>query len=206
MSDNILEGVNTYYTNKLIRNGATPAGVDWNSTSSQELRFDILSGVISADKPFSILDYGCGFGSMYGYLKKKISQDFTFTGVDLSAEMISEAKKIYKSDLKVCWFTKLPEKYKADFVIASGIFNVKFADDEEWLKYIIDTLHQLDKVSVKGFSFNALTKYSDAEFMKSNLFYADPAYLFDYCKVNFSKYVQLRHDYPLYEFSIIVRK
>jgi hypothetical protein len=51
-----------------------------------------------------------------------------------------------------------------------------------------------------------LTKYSDKEYMKEYLYYADPLYLFDYCKKHFSKNVALLHDYNLYEFSIIVRK
>ena len=64
----------------------------------------------------------------------------------------------------------------------------------------------MDETSSRGFSFNCLTKYSDAEKMMDNLFYADPCDLFDYCKWNFSKQVALLHDYGLYEFTIIVRK
>jgi len=51
-----------------------------------------------------------------------------------------------------------------------------------------------------------LTKYSDREYMKEYLYYADPLFIFDYCKRNFSKKVALIHDYELYEFTILVRK
>jgi hypothetical protein len=60
--------------------------------------------------------------------------------------------------------------------------------------------------SRKGFAFNVLTKYSDRQHMKKHLYYADPAFLFDYCKKNFSKYVAVRHDYPLFEFTVHVKK
>jgi hypothetical protein len=57
-----------------------------------------------------------------------------------------------------------------------------------------------------GFAFNHLSSYSDKEYMQSYLYYADPLFLFDYCKKNFSKNVALIHDYGQYDFTIIVRK
>ncbi len=59
---------------------------------------------------------------------------------------------------------------------------------------------------LKAFLFNMLTKYSEKEYMRDNLYYADPLFIFDYCKRNFSKQVALLHDYGLYEFTILVKK
>jgi hypothetical protein len=42
--------------------------------------------------------------------------------------------------------------------------------------------------------------------MRADLYYADPAQVFDYCKRRFSPNVALLHDYGLYEFTILVRK
>jgi hypothetical protein len=64
----------------------------------------------------------------------------------------------------------------------------------------------MSKLSIRGFSFNVLTKYIDHEFMRPHLYYADPCYLFDYCKRNFGSGVALLHDYDLNDFTIIVRK
>jgi hypothetical protein len=50
-----------------------------------------------------------------------------------------------------------------------------------------------------------LSLYSDPERRRPDLFYADPLFLFDYCKTRFSKAVALLHDYPLYEFTVLVR-
>ena len=74
MNDRILKEVNNYYSQKIIKNGATPQGVDWNSIESQELRFEVLSKVITDVANFSVLDYGCGFGSMYDYFKSAIEK------------------------------------------------------------------------------------------------------------------------------------
>jgi len=38
------------------------------------------------------------------------------------------------------------------------------------------------------------------------LYYADPIFLFEHCRRTFSRFVSLIHDYPLYEFTILVRK
>jgi hypothetical protein len=42
--------------------------------------------------------------------------------------------------------------------------------------------------------------------MKDYLYYADPMKLFDHCKKKYSKKVAILHDYPLYEFTLLVRK
>jgi SAM-dependent methyltransferase len=205
MSHNkILTDINEYYSQKLREHGTTPKGVDWNGIESQELRFKTLLNIVNSNTDsFSVLDYGCGFGSMYEFMKKKFSH-FSYTGFDISEEMIRAASKLY-SDSK--WISTAPEIKTYDYVIASGIFNVRLSNiDSDWHKYIIDTITYMNQISTKGFSFNVLTSYSDKEFMRDYLYYANPLDLFDYCKKNFSKQVALLHDYNLYEFTLLIRK
>jgi hypothetical protein len=73
---------------------------------------------------------------------------------------------------------------------------------------ILQTLQQMNRLAIKGFSFDMLTGYSDAERMaqRPDLFYADPLFFFDLCKRNFSRNVALLHDYGLYDFTLLVRK
>jgi len=71
---------------------------------------------------------------------------------------------------------------------------------------MLKTVRELNAISRLGFSFNALTSYSDVEYRRADLYYADPLFWFDYCKRNISKRVSLLHDYPEYDFTIIVRK
>jgi cyclopropane fatty-acyl-phospholipid synthase-like methyltransferase len=200
----ILEQVNNYYTQKIIAHGATPQGVDWNGEDSQNLRFAILSKIIGNDSNAEILDYGCGYGGMFEFYEKN-NFNIQYSSFDVSEKMIESAIQKFGTS-KADWFFTPPAK-SYDYIIASGIFNVKLSSTEdEWKNYIEETLKAIDKISTKGFSFNLLTSYSDKEYMKDYLFYADPTWLFDFCKKNFSKHVALLHDYPLYEFSILVRK
>src|SRR2546421_545883 len=68
--DKIIESVNQYYSDKIKTHGATPQGVDWNGAESQELRFkNLLKIVLSPEEKFSILDYGCGYGAMFEYMR-----------------------------------------------------------------------------------------------------------------------------------------
>lgn len=206
MEPKIIDIVNQYYTEKIITHGATPAGVDWNSKDSQELRFNQLLKLIDKEPGyFTVLDYGCGYGSLYQYMKDRYDS-FSFTGYDISKEMLLEAEKINIAK-NVSWINGLRAEDKFDYVIASGIFNVRQNfNDTEWLAYILESLNVINNSSVKGFSVNFLTSYSDPEFMKDYLYYASPLYLFDYCKKTFSKNVSILHDYPLYEFTLIIRK
>jgi hypothetical protein len=93
----------------------------------------------------------------------------------------------------------------ADYSVASGIFSVSLdIDKEQWRAYLVDTIEQMWELSTAGMSFNCLTTYSD--YMRPDLYYADPCFVFDYCKKHFSKHVALLHDYELYEFTILVRR
>src|SRR5437016_1604990 len=139
MSDKILNAVNAYYTDKIKEHGVTPRGVDWNSTESQELRFGQLCKVIDGESNFSVLDYGCGYGAMLGYMERQY-KDLRYTGFDISEEMIKNAIATHAANNNADWTTKLGESRGYDYTIASGIFNVreKFSD-EEWQQYITDT-------------------------------------------------------------------
>jgi SAM-dependent methyltransferase len=194
--------ISDYYSNKINTHGKTSKGVDWNDKSSHFLRFEQLDIFFKNKKSFSILDYGCGYGSLIEYLESN-KYNFEYIGYDISYEMIRQAKLGFPNYK----FTNKIEKRTFDFVVANGIFNVKLDfESEKWEQYIFSTINQLNKLSEKGFSFNVLSSYSDKHMMSKDLFYANPLDFFDYCKRNFSKNVSLIHDYGLYEFTILVKK
>jgi SAM-dependent methyltransferase len=201
----ILEEVNRYYTERLEVHGATARGVDWNSIESQRLRFAQLLRICE-DSEFSINDFGCGYGALADYLKEN-AYSFRYRGFDISSRMIEKARELHAEMSEACFVNEKSAVMPADYTVASGVFNVRLQTPvTEWEEYLLQTLATLNDLSTKGFAFNALTKYSDPEFMRPDLYYADPLFLFDYCKTKFSRFVSLVHDYPLYEFTILVRK
>ncbi len=202
---NILHDVAAYYGERLRRFGTTPAGVDWRDATSQETRFDQLLRVV-AQPDASLVDLGCGYGALLGHMR---ARGFTgaYRGVDIAPEMITAATTQYGSGSQAAFELGAAPALPADYAVASGIFNVRLGISEaDWRGYVDTTIAVLDRAGTRGFAFNCLTSYSDADRMRPDLYYADPCAYFDMCKRRFSRQVALLHDYGLYEFTLIVRK
>lgn len=203
-ADKLAEVV-SYFNSKLEKHGVNAKGLDYNSAEAQEIRFEQLCKVINLAEPFSVNDYGCGYGSLADYLKK-FEYTFSYTGFDISQAMIDAAKTRPGADPDWKFTTKLAELSPADYTIACGVFNLRInTPEEQWLAYVLESIENIAQLSSKGFSFNMLTKYSDKDKMRDDLFYGDPALFFNHCKRNYSRNVALLHDYELYDFTIVVR-
>lgn len=195
-----------HYESLLEQHGAVAPGVGWNSDFAQTERFAQLCEILPAeDAPISVLDFGCGFGSLAGFLAASRRQ-FTYVGYDASPAMIARARG-QVSDSRVRFESDWERVPSCDYVIASGVFNVRGDwSDSRWWEYIQDTLRTIHDRAHTAWSANFLTSYSDRELMRPELYYADPLAVFDWCKRHLSRFVALHHDYPLYDFTILIRK
>jgi len=235
MPDRFEASAAEYYTGKLLQHGPTPAGVDWNSAESQDLRFEQLMKISSGANDFSLLDFGCGYGALLTFLKsggicrafEEIAQNgprprrtlravglsdgaarglCAYWGYDAAPAMLAKARDLHQSDQGCHFVGRLEEVPPVDYSVASGVFNVKQgANAEEWRCYVLETLCRMAALSRRGFAFNLLTSYSEPDRMRESLYYADPCFFFDYCKTRISRHVALLHDYGLYEFTMLVR-
>jgi SAM-dependent methyltransferase len=199
----ILDRVARYYGDKVRAHGPTAAGADWKSDEQQALRFDQLLKVRDREPPYSLNDYGCGYGALVDTL---VTQGLAcdYRGFDICPEMIAEARRLYADAPQCRFFDDEQLLPPADYTVASGIFNVKGdAPHEQWTSYLHDTVSRIAARSRRGFAFNVLTKHVD--FRRDDLYYADPGALLDHCVNRFSRRVSLLHDYGLYEFTLIVR-
>lgn len=203
-----LNQVSQYFSGKLLAYGPTAKGVDYNSKEVQEIRFEQLVRLFNITQPFSIIDFGCGYGAMFDFFNQQ-NLTFQYYGFDMNDKMILAGRGIHPNSPN-CFFTALENEIPtADYLAAGSIFNIKLeAPYEDWREYSLQTLQKMNLLCTKAFSFNMLTSYSDPERMKQrpDLFYADPCFYFDYCKRNFSRNVALLHDYELFDFTITVRK
>jgi SAM-dependent methyltransferase len=205
MPDSFEVSAAKYYSDKLLQHGPTPAGVDWNSTESQDLRFEQLMKISSDLRDFSLLDLGCGYGALLTFLQKRAIHP-SYWGYDVAKAMVAKARELHQAENRLNFVNQLNEVPQVDYTVASGVFNVKqAASATEWRAYILETLGQIAALSKRGFAFNLLTSYSDADRMREDLYYGDPCFFFDFCKTRISRHVALLHDYGLYEFTILVR-
>ncbi len=199
----ILHTVGRYYTEKVREHGATPRGVDWRDAAGQEKRFDQLLRDVDTGQPFTIAEVGCGYGALAGYLRRR-KASFSYTGYDLSPAMVESARAA-QADVAEAAFHVGALAAPADYVVASGIFNVRFLfDDAVWLDYVLITIDAMVGHAKRGASFNVLTSFSDADRKEGRLWYPDPGELLRLCLSRYGRRVALYHDYGMYEFTISI--
>lgn len=197
-----LTQITRLYENSLEKHGVKPLAVGWRDEASHQLRFDKLASLIEGVDAVSINDLGCGYGAFYEYLVGKGVNVSLFRGYDISEKMLEEARARIRDGefLNDRFLNKI-----ADYSFASGIFNVRLQEREEvWRIHVERTLDNLFECSTQGFAFNILSTYVD--YREPHLFYGDPLYFFDLCKRRYSRRISLLHDYPLFEWTMLVRR
>ncbi len=213
MNDVPLDGLKHYFTTKLEQHGANARGVDWGSEERQQLCFRQLMRICenpvigTRARGFSLLDYGCGYGALAGYLRREEYEINSYLGYDMTPAMVEHASA-EGAALGLAEFTADESRVRAaDYVIASGLLALKLeVPIKAWEQHVEQLLEKLWTFSKVGLAFNSLTRYSDPERMRPDLYYADPGFLFDFCKRRFSRNVALLHDYGAYEFTMLVRR
>ena len=75
-------------------------------------------------------------------------RSFTYTGYDVSAEMVEEARGATRTRRERGSRATPAELEQADFTVASGVFNVKQdAHDDAWSAYVLETIAELARLS-----------------------------------------------------------
>jgi len=192
------------YERRYNQYGISPLTLGWKDRKSQWLRFKILYevGIKEGD---SILDVGCGFGDFLLYLKEQGIKNIKYEGWDIVPSLIKEAERMHKGSENVVFklrsiFQGPFQEEKFDWVVASGILNARIKNNIGKMKRLINIMLRMSR---KGISINMLTNYVD--FMRDDLFYYSPEEMFAFGK-SIVKRVSLRHDYPLYEFTLYLYK
>jgi SAM-dependent methyltransferase len=202
---NLLSQVADYYSRRLEEYGTTPRGVDWNGSESQDLRFEQLERLFDGRQDFSLADIGCGYGALLDHLGTR-GVHCDYVGTDVSSNMIAAARNRHQGHPHAQFIEGVRPIESVDYVIASGIFNVRGdIDDDTWRAYFHATLDDMHADSQDGYAFNCLSARSDPDRMRADLYYADPAATLAYC-LRHSRHVALLHDYGLYEFTVLVRR
>ncbi len=205
--EKIFSKISNYYDKRILKYKGSTKSVGQKNIKTLEKRLSILLDVGDLKKS-KILDFGCGTGYLYEYLKKKINFKGEYVGYDISNEMVNFAKKKYKKarfEKKDIFKDKITEKF--DYVIINGTFNYKFDNNFKWIE---KTLITLLKKTNKGIAFNNLSSYVD--YKDKILYYEIPEKIFNFCKTKLSPLVTIRHDYQIknnkvpYEFTTYIYK
>lgn len=178
--------------------GDSPSAVHWPKGRQYD-RYSALTKNIE-EQTFSILDFGCGLGHLIPFLESKF-KNVNYVGVDIVDEFINFNRSKYS---KASFFS-LEEFIKTDlmfdYCVASGVFNIKYFEDEA---------RHLEKVKeILQLLFQRCTRYVAVDFMtdlvdfrQSNTFHASPTNMFDLLVSEFSRRVVIDHSYLPYEFCL----
>ncbi|MBN9562240.1 MAG: class I SAM-dependent methyltransferase [Alphaproteobacteria bacterium] len=199
--------ITRYYTAKILRHGATPRGVDWTCTATQELRFVQLLRICGGSSRFSLNDIGCGYGAVLAYFDRwERTATVDYLGLDLSATMIRHARRLWGERAHTRFVVGTTSPRAADYAIASGLFNVRLHEaPDRWTAFIARTLADMAATSRRGFAANFMAPKDRAEDDTAELYRSVPAPWIEYCERVLGGSVELVAGYGLREFTLLVR-
>jgi SAM-dependent methyltransferase len=189
-----------YHDGRLAEFGTDVCAV-WNGVQAQEQRFRVLTEIGDLNR-CAILDVGCGLGDLYGYLQ---GQGYTvdYLGMDINPQMVEFARIKYPAaEFRVMDLIAGSANLSFDYVLASGIFFFPFLNRSRWDKYVITMLEKMFSLSKEGCATNFLSTISE----KPDGFsiYSDPWHILKLIQKTISKWVTIRHDYRLNDFTLYI--
>ena len=185
------------YSDRLKEFGVSAKTLGWDK-ERHFLRYHVLLSEWELNGN-TILDFGCGFGYMYSYIKEKAIK-LNYNGVDINPDLINEGKALYPEvEFYAIDFLKEGSQ-KYDYIFSSGVHNFKLEDNWEFIERTFNKFCQSAK---KGFALNFISDNVDSEYKKEHLYYTNPAQVLELA-YKYSRRVVLRNDYMPFEFSVFV--
>ena len=157
-----------------------------------------------------VLDVGCGLGHLLEYVREQGIEIASYTGLDLSPEMIKECKSHFEGRSDVGFlegdFMTYPFVLRYDVVAASGLLSHRIENDAHPLKTIQEKMAMLYDLCEDVAAMNFLSTYtSHAEKDEITFQYFHPL---DILKIalDITPYVELKQSYLPNDFTVLLFK
>lgn len=203
------------YNERLKEFGYDPKSLGWGTggIDRQFVRFKHLLEIekFASHQAISLLDIGCGFGDCYKFIKQN-NLKIKYTGVDINNSLIDVASQKHPEGIFFCgdilekdFYDLISNKSqkKYDIVIASGIFNYKLGNENQY-DYICGMLESMFSLSRLGVAADFLT--DDVDFEHEGAFHTSIQILYSLSRKNITKKSIFRNDYLDYEFILYLLK
>lgn len=198
MNEEEKKRINERYNKRIAVHGNNIKALASGTEERRKMRFDVLTE-IGIEKNSSVLDLGCGYGDYYQYLQQN---QFlcNYTGIDINENLINFARNRFpETNFKVLDIqNENPGDF--DFVVSTSCFNLQLSGESNY-NFIEDIFRKCYAVAKKGVAIDFLSSYVDFKGNPEEAFYYEPERVFKIAK-SITKRVDLRHDYPLFEFCI----
>ena len=196
------DNIRSAYERSFQEHGDSPASL-LCPKGRQHLRFSALDPYVMSGR-ISVLDYGCGLGHLFDYLRN-LGADIDYHGVDIVPAFIDACNEKYGDSARFSVIdpeVMIEDSY--DVVFASGVFNLKSsADDQQSRNYALNRMCSLFRLSRRVFLCDFLTSYVD--FQQDGAQHFTTSVISDFCVRNMTRRFVIRHDLLPYEFSLIAR-
>ena len=190
------------YSDRLAQYGPTIAALGWTKPKAR-LRFRVLLEYWLSTppaRPLRVLDFGCGFGDLFGYAQDR-NVPIDYTGLDINSDLIRVARKRYPTARFLCAdIFEQPLDEKFDIVLSSGAHNYLLSNN---LKFIERSFELFRDMSEFGFAVNFLS--DRVNYRNEQNYYSAPETILSLA-LRYTSRVTLRHDYMPFEFTVFVDK
>ncbi len=169
----------------------------------QQIRFEALISQFDLENK-SILEFGCGFGDINKILKDNY-KSYQYLGVDLIEDFIKTGKKNYgTSNVKFLCGDFLNKNFdkKFDYVIESGIFNMKLKSMDNYY-FIEKSIEKAFELCNEAIAFNFLTER--VNFKDKDFYYINPEKVLEIA-YRYSRRIVLKNDYLPFDYTVIIYK
>lgn len=176
-----------FYNRHLKDFGDSPQAVRW-TPGGQRRRYGALLGIAGDLSGKRILDFGCGKGDFYGFLRER-GISARYCGIDVNENLIECAKKKYPGtefiamDIDETQFDR-----RFDLVFVCGVFNLRIAGIGESVKTL---LKKLFGICGEALHVNLLSYHIPRR--DTELFYIRPEEILLFAITELSTNVVLRH-------------
>jgi SAM-dependent methyltransferase len=185
------------YNARLSQYGDDIRSLASGSEERRSVRFEVLCDVGSLND-CSVLDLGCGFGDLYGYIKRRGYSEIKYTGYDINPKLIQVAKEKYPQAAFSVKDIETEPFPSFDYILSTSTFNLPLHHDDNY-RFIENMLNICFRHARHGVAIDFLSSYVDYESEEG--FHYIPERIFAIAK-KITKRVCLRHDYPLFEFCV----
>jgi SAM-dependent methyltransferase len=187
------------YEDRFQEMGEDIRTLGWKNREEQALRFKMLCEVGDL-RGASVCDVGCGFGDLWDYLLNTVGE-VRYTGLDIAPSLLEQARKRHPGIPFLCLnLADDPFEDEHDYFLLSGALSYKVEDNMALAERMIQRTFALAR---KGVAVNFLSSYVNYQHER-NFHYA-PEEMFSMAR-RLTRWVRLRHDYPLWEFTLYLFK
>lgn len=191
------------YEDRIAQHGLTVDALKSGGAGKQWVRHAVHADAFDLGGRH-VLDVGCGIAMFYRFLRRRRVAIASYTGLDIVEPFLEANRNAFPEArfLSMDIFKDPLDALSPDVVFMSQVFNNKY-DDADNESVAFGAIKRFFALARDGVVIDFMSTYVD--WKDDDLHYFNPERVFAFAK-SLSRFVELRHDYLPFEYTLIVRK